>query len=57
MCHPEVVWDAFVLRFRSLGEDACLLGVALQQVELAMEGLGLSCKCGTRGLCLQLDDG
>ena len=34
MCHPEVVWDAFVLHFRSLGVDGCL-----QQVDLVMEGL------------------
>ena len=38
--HPEVVWDAFVLHFRSLGVDVYLLGVVLRQVELVMEGLG-----------------
>ena len=41
MCHPEVVWDAFALHFRSLGVDGCLLGVAQRQVELVMEGLGV----------------
>ena len=40
MCRLEVVWDAFVLRFRSSAVDGCLLGVALQQVELVMAGLG-----------------
>ena len=40
VCRLEVVWDAFVLHFRSLGVDACLLGFALQQVELVVEGLG-----------------